>query len=446
MNEDKKQKREALMEKFVLTAQKIGDQVYLRTLRDSFATIMPLFILAGIAISINSVVLDPTGWFKGLINADTMATAQNWGNIVTNATLNITGIILVIAIGYFLAKNRDYENPIGVIIAVVPAFLTLLPIMIETTPIDSETAVKINGVISYGNIGSKGVFAAIITGLLATELYIRLTQSKKLKINLGDNVPPAVGKSFNTMIPLIIVVSLFAFASFLIQLTGNDFMSIIERFIQEPLRGVGTSLFGYLFLVCLGNLLFSFGIHQSVVTGPILDPLLMVNMNENMDAAAAGQHAPHIINSAFHQVYGALMGGTGSTIALVIAILLFSRYRAYKDLSKLALGPNLFNINEPVIFGLPIVFNLPMIIPFVLSPIVGTVIGYLATAAGLVNPCVVTIPWTTPPFISGFLATAGDWRAILVQAVIIVALIFFYLPFLKISERVARASAEASAS
>ena len=212
------------------------------------------------------------------------------------------------------------------------------------------------------------------------------------------------------------------------------------------MRGVGTSLFGYLFLVCLGNLLFSFGIHQSVVTGPILDPLLMVNMNENMDAAAAGQHAPHIINSAFHQVYGALMGGTGSTIALVIAILLFSRYRAYKDLSKLALGPNLFNINEPVIFGLPIVFNLPMIIPFVLSPIVGTVIGYLATAAGLVNPCVVTIPWTTPPFISGFLATAGDWRAILVQAVIIVALIFFYLPFLKISERVARASAETSAS
>ena len=153
MNEDKKQKREALMGKFVLTAQKIGDQVYLRTLRDSFATIMPLFILAGIAILINSVVLDPTGWFKGLINADTMATAQNWGNIVTNATLNITGIILVIAIGYFLAKNRDYENPIGVIIAVVPAFLTLLPIMIETTPIDSETAVKINGVISYGNIG-----------------------------------------------------------------------------------------------------------------------------------------------------------------------------------------------------------------------------------------------------------------------------------------------------
>ncbi|AUB54262.1 PTS sugar transporter subunit IIC [Enterococcus mundtii] len=439
-------KREALMGKFVLTAQKIGNQVYLRTLRDSFATIMPLFILAGIAILINSVVLDPSGWFQNMISADTMASWQNWGSIITNSTLNITGIILVITIGYFLSKNREYDNPIGVVIAVVPAFLTLLPTMIETTPINGETAVEISGVISYGNIGSKGVFAAIITGLLATELYIRLTRSKKLQVNLGDSVPPAVGKSFNTMFPLIIVVSLFAFASFLIQLTGNDFMRIIEQFIQEPLRGVGTSFIGYLFLVCFGNLLFSFGIHQSVITGPILDPLLMVNMNENMAATANGEAAPHIINSAFHQVYGALMGGTGSTIALVIAILIFSRYQAYKDLSKLALGPNIFNINEPVIFGLPIVFNLPMIIPFVLSPIIGTTIGYLATSMQLVNRCVVPIPWTTPPFLSGFLATAGDWRAIVVQAVIIVALVFFYLPFLKISERVARTNAEMSLS
>lgn len=437
-------KREALMGKFVLTAQKIGNQVYLRTLRDSFATIMPLFILAGIAILINSVVLDPSGWFQNMISADTMTSWQNWGSIITNSTLNITGIILVITIGYFLSKNREYDNPIGVVIAVVPAFLTLLPTMIETTPINGETAVEISGVISYGNIGSKGVFAAIITGLLATELYIRLTRSKKLQVNLGDSVPPAVGKSFNTMFPLIIVVSLFAFASFLIQLTGNDFMRIIEQFIQEPLRGVGTSFIGYLFLVCFGNLLFSFGIHQSVITGPILDPLLMVNMNENMAATANGEAAPHIINSAFHQVYGALMGGTGSRIALVIAILIFSRYQAYKDLSKLALGPNIFNINEPVIFGLPIVFNLPMIIPFVLSPIIGTTIGYLATSMQLVNRCVVPIPWTTPPFLSGFLATAGDWRAIVVQAVIIVALVFFYLPFLKISERVARTNAEMS--
>ena len=442
MNPETKQRKEMLMEKFIIMSQKIGNQIYLRTLRDSFATIMPLFILAGIAILVNSVVLDPSGWFKNIISESVMQTWQSWGNIITNSTLNITGIILVITIGYFLSRNRGYDNPIGVVIAVVPAFLTLLPLMVNLIPAGAEESVVINGVISYGNIGSKGVFAAIITGILATELYIKLTNSKKLRIKLGESVPPAVEKSFNTMIPLIIVVALFAFASFLIQLTGNDFMTLIERFIQEPLRGVGTSLPGYLILVCFGNLLFSFGIHQSVITGPILDPLLMVNMNENMDAVANGQEAPHIITSAFHQAYGALMGGTGSTIALVIAIFIFSNYRPYRDLSKLSLGPNIFNINEPVIFGLPIVFNLPMIIPFVLSPIIGTVIGYVATASGFVEKCIVPIPWTTPPFLSGFLATGGDWKAIIVQAVIIVVLIFFYLPFLKISERVAKASSE----
>ncbi|MNN62748.1 Lichenan permease IIC component [compost metagenome] len=111
-------------------------------------------------------------------------------------------------------------------------------------------------------------------------------------------------------------------------------------------------------------------------------------------------------------------------------------------MSKLAILPNFFNINEPIIFGMPIVFNLPMIIPFVLSPIVGTLIGYFATAAGLVDKCVVAIPWTTPPVISGYLATAGDWRASVVQIIIIIALVFLYLPFLKISERVAKSSVE----
>lgn len=437
-----KGKKEEWLNSFVNVTQKIGNQIYLRSLRDSFATIMPLFILAGLAILVNAVFLDPTGFMSSVINENTMITWQNWGNIITNATLNIAGLLLALSMGYHLAKNKGYDNPIGVATAVVPAFLTLLPLMVSLTPSGSDNAISFSGIISYAQIGSKGIFAAIITGILATELYIWLTKSDKMKINLGENVPPAVGKSFNTMIPLILTVSLFAFASFLVQLTGNDFMSLIERFIQEPLRGVGTSLPGYLLLVTLGNLLFGFGIHQSVVTGPILDPLLLVNMNENMAAQAAGEEIPYIMNSAFHQVFGALMGGTGNTIALIIAIFIFSKYRPYRDLSKLAIGPNLFNINEPIIFGMPIVFNLPMIIPFVLSPIVGTLIGYFATVAGLVDKCVVNIPWTTPPIISGYLATAGDWRASVLQVIIILVLVFLYLPFLKISERVAKANTE----
>lgn len=161
-----------------------------------------------------------------------------------------------------------------------------------------------------------------------------------------------------------------------------------------------------------------------------------------MAAKAAGTEPPHIITNAFHQVFGSLNMASGSTVALIIAIFIFSKYQPYRNLAKLSLGPNLFNINEPIIFGLPIVFNLPMIIPFVLSPIIGTVIGYAATSLGLVSKTVVMIPWTTPTLISGYLATAGDWRAPVIQVLIIVILVFFYLPFLKISEKVAIANAE----
>lgn len=440
MNEKKNQKSEARIEKFVTIAQKVGNQIYLRSLRDGLAPMMPLFILAGIAVLINSVFLDPSGFMNNVLSESTMVTWQGFGNLIINATLNVAAILFVISLSYQLSKNRGYTNPIGAAMAVLPAFFTFLPMLVTVTV--DEKATQIGGMITYSNVGTSGVFAAILVGIIGTELFIKLTTVKRLRISLGENVPPAVANSFNVMLPAIITVSLFALLSFLIQLGGSDLMSLISHFIQEPLRAVGTSLPGYLLLVCLGNLLFSFGIHQSVIAGPILDPLLLLNMNDNMAAKAAGTEPPHIITNAFHQVFGSLNMASGSTVALIIAIFIFSKYQPYRNLAKLSLGPNLFNINEPIIFGLPIVFNLPMIIPFVLSPIIGTVIGYAATSLGLVSKTVVMIPWTTPTLISGYLATAGDWRAPVIQVLIIVILVFFYLPFLKISEKVAIANVE----
>lgn len=435
------QKREAILNKIVEVAQRLGNMIYLRSMRDGLMPLMPLFILAGLAILINSVFLDPTGIMKNIIPAATMTTWQNWGNLINNASLNIVALLFVIGLSYALAKNRGFNNVIGAIMTAFASFIALAPQTIQIIPVGAKQAVNVSGVLSYALVGSKGIFAAIIAGILATELFIHLSNSKRLQIHLGENIPPAVGQAFESMLPLIITVALFAFVSFLIQLTGNDLMSWISTMIQEPLRGLGTSLPGYLLIVFIGNLLFGIGIHQSIITGPILDPLLLVNMNANMAAFAAGKHVPYIINGAFRQVYGDLMGGSGNTIALIIAIFIFSKYRPYRDLSKMALAPNLFNINEPIIFGIPIVFNLPLIIPFALSPIIGSCIGYFGTALGLINPCVVAVPWITPPIISGFLATAGDWRAAVAQIIIIAVLVLFYLPFLKISERIAVASA-----
>ncbi|MFR1820604.1 MAG: PTS transporter subunit EIIC [Lactococcus petauri] len=190
-----------------------------------------------------------------------------------------------------------------------------------------------------------------------------------------------------------------------------------------------------------GNFLFTIGIHQSVINGVLLDPLMLVNMNDNMAAVQVGKAAPHILNSDFTTVY-AQMGGTGMTIPLIIAVILFVKFKPYRDVATLGAAPGIFEINEPIIFGLPIVFNLPMMIPFVLTPIVGAVIGYVATAIGFVQPLVYLVPWTTPPLISGFIGSGGDIKVVLLQLIILAIAVVIYLPFLKISERVARLQGE----
>ena len=167
----------------------------------------------------------------------------------------------------------------------------------------------------------------------------------------------------------------------------------------------------------------------------VLEPLLIVNMTENMAAYAAGETIPNILNVAMVPAFG-MMGGSGGTICLVIATLLFSKYKPSRDIVKLAMVPGLFNINEPIIFGYPIVFNYALILPFILVPAMGITIGYIATAIGFMNPCVVQIPWTTPVLLSGFLATGGDFRAVIVQAVILALGVLIYLPFMKASETV----------
>ena len=148
-------------------------------------------------------------------------------------------------------------------------------------------------------------------------------------------------------------------------------------------------------------------------------------------------------NASWSSSAGAI-GGSGCTLCLLIATFLFSKNKTSKTVGSLALGPGIFNINEPVIYGYPIVYNLPLMIPFVLVPDLFMIITYFATVAGLINPCVVMVPWTTPVFLSGFLATAGDFRAVILQVILVALGVAIYLPFMKVHERVmAKQAAEA---
>lgn len=416
------------VDKFTMFASRLGNEVHLRSLRDAFATIMPLYILAGLAVLINNTV------FQWILSGDTLTGAQYWGTLIVNGTLNISSLLIAPVIGYMLSQNKGYENPLAAAVISLATLVVMMPNTVSVTPVGAEEGVMVQGVLTFSNVGTGAMFAGVIIGLVATELFIWITGIKRLQINLGDSIPPAVGKSFNVLIPFILIMSFFALVSAVLNnVFHTDLVQIITMLIQEPLRTATTGLAGCIFLYSLGNFLWLLGIHQSVIYSSILEPLLIVNMTLNMAAYAAGEAIPNIINVAFVPAFG-LLGGSGSTICLLIATLLVSRNAATKSVSKMAFVPGLFNINEPVIFGYPIVYNVCMAIPFVLTPAMGIIVAYIATSLNFMNKCVVYIPWTTPPLLSGYLATAGDWRAIIVQALILVIGVLIYIPFVKMND------------
>ncbi|MEK4443410.1 MULTISPECIES: PTS sugar transporter subunit IIC [Niallia] len=428
--------KQGIADRFAFVAQKLGAQIHLRSLRDAFASIMPFMILAGFMTLINYVILEPTGFMGNLVNPDTLTTWQSIGVSIANGTLNIMTLLVAVAISYHLCVNRGYKNVIAPILVVLSTMIVVTPLTTTFSPEGSTESFLVSNVIPVSYTSASGMFVGIIVGLLATDLFIKLSSNKKMQINISGNIPPAVIKSFNVLIPIMVNVIIFAVASFLLnQLFNMDFNTLISTIITKPLSYVTTSLPGFLLITSIANLFFGFGIHQAVISGALLDPFLLQNMQDNMLAYANHQEIPHIINMAFKDTF-AVMGGSGNTISLLIAIFIFSRRKDYRDISKMSLTPSIFNISEPIIFGLPIVFNPMLIIPFVLAPIFSLSVAYFATAVGLINHVVVQTPWTTPPIISGFLATGGDWRASVLQLLIIIITVFMYLPFLKIDERV----------
>lgn len=428
--------KDRIFEKLGVIATNLGNQIHLRTLRDAFATFMPFMMLAGFAVLINSVILEPSGFMSNIIDPQNLATLQEIGTSIINGTLGVTTLLVTASVSYHMSVSRKFDNHIAAVLVSLSVFIALTPMNMMFTPENATEAINVPGVIPGSYTGASGMFVGIFVGLSVTELLIKLSSIDNLKIKLSGNIPPAVLKSFNVLIPMVITITSFAILSFGVnQIFSLDINTLITNIVIKPLSGITTGLPGFLLITSVANLFFGFGIHQAVISGSLLDPFLIQNMQENMAAYSNNEQIPHIINMAFKDTF-AVMGGSGNTIALLIAIFIFSRRKDYKDFAKIALTPSLFNINEPVIFGLPIVFNITLIIPFVLAPIFSLTTAYFATTFGLINRVVVQIPWTTPPVISGYLATGGDWRAAVLQILIIVASVFIYLPFLKIDERV----------
>ena len=423
------------IDKFVEKSSKLANQIHLRSMRDSVALTMPLAILAGIMVLLNSLILDPNGVLSSIINTNTLVKAQEVGTHVTNGTLGIWAVASTVGVAYCLSKNKGAEEPLIPGFVALCSFVTLVPLTTSVTPLGGSEAVGIANILAQTYTGVSGMFTGLVVGITATELFLVISKIKALRIKMPESVPPMVAKSFDNMIPFMLVVVFYAVLSFVLDcFFGQSFNELVVNIIQQPIKGLTTSLPGFLIAMVIFNLLFAIGIHPSAIVDTVIGPGLLLAITENMDAVQAGLPAQNIINDSFKQVYG-LIGGTGCTICLIIAVFAFSKRRDHKMIASLGVAPGIFNINEPVIFGFPIVMNPIMIIPFVLVTQINFILAYIVTSLGLIEKCVVQIPWTTPPVISAFLSTNGDIRAAVFHIILIVIGVMIYLPFLKMSEK-----------
>jgi PTS system cellobiose-specific IIC component len=405
------------LDKVTEIGAKIGSQRHLSTVRDGFISLMPLIMAGSAALILKNIPIPNwTSIMPGFLVS--LCDFVWWG------TFGFLALFSAFSIGYHLARSYDADT-------FRTGFITLASYLAVIPQSHGDAGW---GYIHWSYTSTNSLFIAIVIPLLAGELFIRFSRNPKLLIKLPDSVPPAVGKSFSVLLPAGLTIAAISLLGIFIQkITGKDIFDFMGS-LFTPLVKASDSLLSGVIIVFLNQFFWLLGLHGPSIIGSVFEPLSLNLLALNQAALQAGEPIPHIMTKAFLDTFVHL-GGSGATLGLLIAVLATSKSKMFRTLGKTCLGPGLFEINEPVIFGMPIVLNPLFAIPFILSPIVLVVVSYLATAAGLVSKVVAVIPWATPPIVSGFLSTQGDWRACVLQVINIAISLLIYLPFIKIADK-----------
>jgi len=414
---------EFLEKYFVPFAGKVGAQRHLVAIRDGFVAIMPLILVGSLAVLFNNLPIP--GW-ANLMKSIFGDQWNSFGGTLWNGTFAVMSLLVVFTASYNLAKSYEKDG----LSAGVVSFASLLMLYAGSAK---------DWAIPFAFLGAQGLFVSLFVALVSTEIFVKLMNNKKLVIKMPDGVPPAVSRSFAALLPSLITLVIFGALKIVLTDIGiPDVHNYIFTIIQKPLLGLASSLGAALLVVFLLHLLWFFGLHGANILLPITTALFLPLMSANVDAFAAGKPAPNIITSSFFDTF-VYMGGAGSTICLLAAIFIVGRREENKAKAKLGLAPSLFNINEPVLFGMPLVLNPIYVIPFILTPLVLTLTSYAAIAAHIVPKTIALVHWTMPPIISGFLAT-GSVMGIALQLVNLAIGIIIYIPFVIVSEKYAKDS------
>lgn len=404
-----------LEEKVSEPMARLAEQRHLRAVRDGIVATLPIIIVGSFILILAFPPL-PAHW------AISQWAKANIGTILLpyRMTMYIMSLYAAWGIGYSLSRSYELDGVSGGNLSVMAFLMTLMP----------KIAIEGFGLaIPMGFLGGGGMFVAIITSIFAVEI-MRLVLKSGFKITMPEQVPSSVARSFEALTPTAAVVILMTLITIVF---GFDWHGVVAAALA-PLVKTSDTWFGVMLPVFLITLFWSAGIHGVSVVGSVARPIWTILLDGNTAAHAAGEAMPYIAPEPFYQWF-IWIGGAGATIGLVLLLAFAAKSKYAKSLGRTALAPGLFNINEPLIFGAPIVLNPILLIPFIIAPVVMGTIAYVATSLGLVGKVFILAPWTLPGPIGAYIATGGDWRAAVLNVVLIAVSVVIYYPFFKMYDK-----------
>lgn len=417
------EKFQAAMEKTLIPfANKLSQNKVLKAISGGFSALLPIIMVGAIASLLSGLNIEV---YQNFITSIGLKAIVSY---ISAYTTNMMAIYAVFSIGNSMAKQLECKDQ-SILVGIISLMVFLLTIPLGV----SKDEVTIAAAISTTYFGAPGLFTAMIIGCVVPLIY-NIFVKHHIVIKMPDGVPPQIANGFSAIIPAVCITAVFAAIRQLCALTSFGTLSgLIYGLLKTPLSHLTNSPITFVVLLLFCNILWFFGIHGGMVTMSFLSMLYMAPALENLEAMAAGQPMPNMLTNTWWFTF-AQLGGSGGIIGLAVCMFLFSKSERYKTLGKIAFLPALCSISEPIVFGVPLVLNVMMLIPMILSPLCCFLTSYLMTSIGVL-PYLngIQLSTGTPIVLAGFLA--GGWRAAIWQIVLVALQAVLYFPFFRMVDK-----------
>ena len=422
------------LQKYLMTPMaKISQFKIVRAVMAAGMASVPFSIVGSMFLVFNTLPMTFTG-LEGFFE-NTFFRVSDLYMIANTATIGILALYFNFVVGYELTKIEAEETGLkvntlnGAMLSAFAFFMTLPELVMQNgviTLLSDQSNLVFNGLRLTPfvfRLGTSGIFIAIVMAIVATHLYF-LCVRRNWVVKMPETVPLGVSRSFTALIPTFVIAFCIIILNGFLVFMGTDIFDIVSipfTFVTNLTK----SWLGIMVILFLIHALWVVGIHGASIIGAFITPIMLANMTEN----TAGAHIPFAgeFNNSL-----VILGGSGSTLLMTFFIAFFAKSSQLKILGRASAVPAIFNINEPIIFGMPIVYNPYLALPFFLAPMACGTLGYFAISSGIMNPIIALVPWPSPMGLGAFIGTGGDYKAAIVAILSAILALFIYLPFVKL--------------